>query len=135
MGMKELIDRLEKATGPDRKLDAAIYTDAIGLDDYWSIHDHSNGKLCLRYYPGPPGPEYHPLPLYTSSIDDALTLVPEQEKYGVSIDFDIDRLQWAASVIGWSYAETIPVALCIAALKAREALAHSPAAITEQADK
>lgn len=70
--MQKLIDRLQNATGPDRKLDAAIHTEAVGLDDYWSIHDRSDGSLCLRYYPGPPGPEYHPLPRYTASIDAAL---------------------------------------------------------------
>lgn len=138
--MKELIERLEKAAGPDRELDALIDARVrIGKtedvewrknrwlwDNFPVWRARSDGRVEVVHDDGTGGVHWAP-EHFTSSIDAALTLVPEQEKYGLSIDFDIDRLQWAVSVIGWNYAETIPIALCIAALRAREALARSPA--------
>jgi hypothetical protein len=53
----ELIAALEKATGPDRELDAAIF---------WSqVPDGVEVAMAS------------PIPAYTASIDAALTLVPE----------------------------------------------------------
>ena len=56
------------------------------------------------------------VPFYTSSIDAALTLVPEPH------DFSIQHSPWSAIVNkkrGWG--RTPALALCIAALKARSA--------------
>src|SRR5512141_1134584 len=64
-----------------RELDAEIWTRVHGQDMYWSIQI-VNDDWRLRYYPGPPGPEYHALKRYTASLDSALTLVPE----GWSVD-------------------------------------------------
>ncbi len=71
--LSHLIERLEKATGPDRELDVEIQEAVVGLEMYESIAERGGGK-CIRYYPGPPGPTYRALPRYTSSIDAAMTL-------------------------------------------------------------
>ena len=64
--MNELIARLEKATGPDRELDEAI---AAACQAYEVIKVHSPPLLqnCT----------VQNTPLFTASIDAALTLVPE----------------------------------------------------------
>lgn len=74
----ELVGRLEKATGPDRELDAQIYCAKNGYGfvkfERWNQHA---GRLFYSI----PGMELHcgseGFPLYTRSIDSALTLVPE----------------------------------------------------------
>lgn len=79
MTLQELIAALEKATGPDRKVDAKIYELMIGLNQYESIESDALEGVCLRYYPGPPGPSFSRIARYTASIDAALTLVPETD--------------------------------------------------------
>lgn len=81
--LSDLIERLEKATGPDRELDAEIQEAVVGLEMYESIAERG-GERCIRYYPSPPGPTYRALPRYTSSIDAAMTLVPEGMVCGFS---------------------------------------------------
>lgn len=123
--MKDLIERLEKATGPDHELGRAVLL-ACG----WS-------KTCVGYYMGQQfywgSPDrkitfdddffhrYDP----TRSIDAALTLVPEgmswaikspgfqslSKKYRVHLETGDD--EWSAE--GW----TAPAAVCIAAFKVR----------------
>lgn len=71
--MDELIKRLEEATGPSRELDAEI---AVASGGYF----FGDGELCYRdgetiVHPGHGGIDL--APKYTSSIDAALTLVPE----------------------------------------------------------
>ena len=109
--MQELIERLEKATGPDRVLD---------------------GHIRQLVEPRPPGilPET-PCPGYTSSIDAALTLVPKDAVWHVMTDYgDLNRAKVgpagrpSASIYNGDYfheadAETPALALCIAALMAR----------------
>ena len=111
--MRDLIERLEAATGPDRDLDIAIW------------------RAGLR--PDAPA-TFVPLPWlhnYTSSIDDALTLVPEGWKWSLFSADDrakacayivpaMGRLPWPEWVED-IHAATPALALCIAALKAREA--------------
>lgn len=108
--MNDLIERLEKATGPDREIDLAIYRaefphPAVGLpkrnqDEY----DRARG------------------PRYTSSIDAALTLVPEGCKWEAS-SYPKNGAAWVgpfkAPVQQFTVAATPAIALCIAALKAR----------------
>lgn len=100
--MQELIERLEKATGPSRELDLAI--------------DHATGERGTGYEP----------PNYTASIDTALMLVPEPTVEGdkgrvVEARFDFGRGRHFANVnydfVGWGCSPAI--ALCIAALNAR----------------
>lgn len=62
--MKDLIERLEKATGPDRGLDAAIAS-ALG----WEPHAFST---AMWWPPDKNNPAH--LPRYTDSFDAAMTL-------------------------------------------------------------
>lgn len=134
--MKDLIERLEKATGPDRELDAAIGAACEIVDDF----DPSvlldpvfyRGDECgrIRIYSGKidPSVKHHKYTRdarpFTASIDAALTLVPEGVDWGVG------------HLMGWRYRAGIKfpdlstfeaddyatpaIALCIAALKARQ---------------
>lgn len=126
--MNELIERLEQATGPDRELDVeivfALYPD-IG-----AYQPHCRGEEPIFWnepYRKQPCPEF------TKSIDAALTLVPEEHAASV---------EWSPRYPGcaWIYppdnvdeisfegeASNPAIALCIAALKAREALGKGEA--------
>jgi hypothetical protein len=77
--LTSLRKRLETSPMPNREVDALIYTEIVGLEMYESIYLKSDGDLCVRDYPGPPGPSYRHLPRYTASVDAALRL-PEGEK-------------------------------------------------------
>ena len=95
MTIEELIARLEAADGPSRELDDAIE--------------------MLR-------PDYlrQPHCRYTSSIDAALSLVPEQ--YDWVLDSDgLAALLFANRACHTGRGKTPAIALCIAALKARAA--------------
>lgn len=117
--MKDLILRLEKATGPDREIDLAI--------GHWLWRITNAGKPweCFDY--GTDGPNRK----FTNSIDAALTLVPEG--HVVSIRSYSDG-SWRASVRNLSDVAgqsmlggekpIAAIALCIAALKARLAMAE-----------
>lgn len=136
----ELIARLKKATGPDRELDVAIceatgnysrrsYSEWCGIQPKGSrptITDFLNARLSTRY---------------TASIDAALTLVPEGDHYETAewkwrvTEFqewnnDNKNWWWQVRLSGWPNNQPKVVegnhkqpaiALCIAALKAREA--------------
>lgn len=127
MTREELIEALEKADGPSTKLDEAIhrclkiplnkYAVPDGYEDYGPSGD-------IRYAPNE----------YTSSIDAALTLVPDRmcwsverrDNYACAKVFRYDwRLSGGPRDISYSeeaghFREPSPaIALCIAALKAR----------------
>lgn len=106
MTKDELIAALEAATGPSRELDAEL------------------GALL----PSPPEDNGAVVwwPYYTASIDAALTLVPEgMEIWITSRPADgkapAEALVHLSRLVGdWrAYGPTIPLALCIAALRAR----------------
>ena len=107
--MKELIERLEKATGPDRELDEAVERAIFDEGKEWrSAH----------------------LPYFTASLDAALTLVPEGYRWLVGNawkDKHGSCPAMATVALAGDYgtrptsAATPAIALCIAALKAREA--------------
>lgn len=103
----ELIERLEKATGPNRNIDAAI---AIWALETGMGINHANG---------------HPKP-YTASIDAALTLVPEGAEIELTNLHAIARaavgLNCDMPEFGEHAGGSLALALCIAALKARAAL-------------
>jgi hypothetical protein len=113
MHMDELIERLEKATGPDRELDAAIAL-AIGIPATKSYGDEALGN----FYRAPAYFKH-----YTASIDAAFTLVPE----GCTAVFHLfnhrdgfwecDLGNTGADFCG--QAATPALAICIAALRAR----------------
>jgi hypothetical protein len=116
----ELIARLEAATGPDRELDAAIAVasgqyvfEKRGRDRqewfYSTTRDYD--RRCLYY-----GGTARPLEAYTASIDAAFTLVPS------TMNAAIDTRKPAAATLGgeWVYAATPALAICIAALRAKD---------------
>ena len=140
-----LIERIERSGGPDRDLDAAIYHDLLGFcrhakkertgaqsDTGFDCMDCGADSWGNKSRKGgyPVGQGLHDsAPRYTASLDDAVTLVP-------------DGWYWRAGhgVLwpGWAHlnvkhpdhcdygdehtahAETPALALCAAALKARE---------------
>jgi hypothetical protein len=118
-----LADRCEKASGPDRDLDAAImglFTNSVESDDgewWYGPHDEMPGKV----------------PAFTASLDAALSLVPEGW-----VTADANNLNISSNLGGWAWcldngadcghprfrdavakAKTPPLALCAAALRAR----------------
>lgn len=120
--MQDLIERLEKATGPNRELDQDIW-DMVGSNEDSSIAD---GARLIRHAPS-----------YTSSLDAALTLVPENHRWTlcgeeVEGDGNIRKPSAHVSMFLSNYAPnrfkegaTTAIALCIAALKARMAVTET----------
>lgn len=115
-----LIERLEAATGPDRELDAEIYCEARGLVFEDECPVRSSGKRVI---------DFRPVSHYTASIDAALTLVPEglswtcgknlhHGYFAVSLNTLNER--GAPESVAWADADYPAIALCIAALKARQ---------------
>lgn len=128
MTREELIAALEKAEAGSRKLDAAVAAFLAKDDDYTSIEQNFRGyDWCVRYYPGPPGPEYSRVPRYTTSSDAALTLVPDNHTVDMAIcpEMGVVTRVYSGPVRENSAGEPTgrgnapALALCIAALKAR----------------
>lgn len=123
MELGELIERLEKATGPNFALECDIARAVGWYED--RVTDEITGPENVWVKPG--GRYAAIPPRYTSSLDAALTLVPE----GMSVDLQT-RNNYCA-VAQWDYEQDIgiprgtawrtstpAIALCIAALKARQ---------------
>jgi hypothetical protein len=113
-----LAERCEQAVGPDRELDVAIARaldwKPLYRDDYskwWppaAVEDSRARKRSILHHPT------QPLPKFTASLDDALTLVPEECGWMV--------MNSAAKVGVWpSHGATPALAFCAAALRARAA--------------
>lgn len=133
--MADLLERLEKATGPDTALDAAIVaelhdsivkpyppTDDFGPKNRWQFWSR-DGKHFLS------NESKWPVLPYTASFDAALTLIPKNWSGWMVADTNMSE--------AWNHAEarvslnscnnllvargaTPVIALCIAILKARE---------------
>ena len=115
--MNDLIKRLEVATEGSQPLDIAI---ALKLG--WTTRSGGQGYL---YYP-PKSNRNTVVPSYTTSLDAALTLVPEEAVWAVSCGDDFSGFRATvmpkiASADPTAYAATPALALCIASLKARDA--------------
>ena len=110
MGREELIAALEAATGPSRELDEAI--DQLAFENQWRTERFMTPDRT---------------PAYTSSLDDALTLVPEG--WCPLIGQNVHHRHWSCLVqrvtdsgdidSRHNNAPTPAIALCIAAIKAR----------------
>ena len=124
--MSDLIARLEAATEGSRELDYKI-----ALTQGWTLQKMKGDRKPYWREPGETQyymrSTYGP-PHYTTSLDDAMTLVPE------GCDVDLQTRKRYCSIYRWDDsrgygvplgstcdAETPVLALCIAALKAREA--------------
>lgn len=117
----ELIATLEAATGPSRELDLHICRVALNSEPL----GHAAGLPDELLLDQPFGPFFR----YTSSIDAALTLVPEGLRWRVSY---VPVHQFASASVSdgsifspntkeWEGKHTTPaIALCLAALKARK---------------
>ncbi len=120
--LRELIARLEKATGPDRELDRLIQ-EARGICTHRKftryVYQDDSGFTCNDC-----GEDLYGnrgWPAFTSSIDAAVSLVPEGR------DWLVGTHQGAATAVvtraddegNWVVAATPVLALCIAALHAR----------------
>lgn len=122
--MNDLIERLEKATGPDRALDGLIAA-AVGVEHgpRETVHLESRSYSIFDEV----------APRYTESIDAAMTLMPD----GVWLDIGTGTQKaapsyhWPVVTVGlqsdgsriWrGQLKTIPLALCKAALQARAEL-------------
>ena len=122
----DLARRCEEATGPDREFDAAIWDAIFGGEMYWSTIQRGD-EWCLRYYPGPPCPEYHFLKRFTDSLDAAVTLVPEGMAWRVdtlmgmigAIVCEPDACRSMKTAPCLVLGKTPALALCAAALRAR----------------
>jgi len=126
--MKDLIERLEKATGPDRELDADIHAAVYG-----GVPSQRAPHAWMRSY----GPAFvfHDKEYgiatdkdsharhYTASLDAALSLVPDGKDWHVEM---CDGCALAAVGeridIAFEPHKFPAIALCIAALKARIAV-------------
>lgn len=118
-----LLDRLESAEEGSRDLDAEIASERIGFDAAcvggagWP-----DGELIIPMFPG-----WQVLPYFTTSIDAALTLVPEGFGRG-AFNFQRDRFGRCCAVV-WTdvefqksqrgAAKTPALAICAAALRAQ----------------
>jgi hypothetical protein len=138
-----LIERLEKATGPDRELDLSIH---LAIDPDGKIAeivrfrrgfdgcegmtwDICGGSVCFQKYDDTGRCNFnggYPLPRYTESIDAALTLVPDGWTISLHSDcigkwFSEARKCGVGTHIAWpSRCTNGAIALCIPALKASE---------------
>ncbi|GIK47977.1 MAG: hypothetical protein BroJett013_06740 [Alphaproteobacteria bacterium] len=142
--LQSLLERLEKASGGDREIDAALHVALLKPEQY---------PDDLRYYrlPSPSmdhmemcapgtywlkqrsGASLHTAPNYTSSLDAALSLV-ERVMPGCGVEvLASDRDTWRATVWPWvssrgtradigfqySYAKAPALALCLALVRAK----------------
>lgn len=137
-GERELIERLEKATGPDRDLDLDITLACLPNGENGRarlpILAEDVGNHCYEWVEIS-GVSIRSAPHYTSSIDAALTLVPEGKYWDLSRGLPaqtIRHIYWA-EVYGDDNAHDSQhpicpganpaIALCIAALRARNGAA------------
>lgn len=130
--MQDLIERLTKATGPDRGLDSDILV-AIGKEPPLEFGYQRGAESWQRHLWYSAHRDVVEPPHYTTSIDDARTLVPDgcywiisegktrdSEPLGGAQVFRPSYV--AAKPIGEAEHDKVEIALCIAALKARAAL-------------
>jgi len=125
--LSSLIERIEAATGGDRELDAEIWLTCTpgATRDKWSYVHKATGRECTVDETRDATDRLIIVPSYTTSIDAALTLLPE------GLEFEFTNLYGGAAVgMGLNtespcYARredgSIPLALLAAILRARQA--------------
>lgn len=137
--LNEIIERLEKATGPDRELDARVWASVCKVEDFgpftlaercraeFEPQDDGSVKLFI-YGPGGAGPNYVARERslkFTSSVDAALTLKPAHAWWTLEPDSCWLHVPEGADILDFYHAfegrdgKATPLAICIAALKAR----------------
>ncbi len=124
--MDDLIARLEVASEGSTELSAEIARDIFGIEFHkWPFWTKATS------YDGIPGSAVVPVTPYTTSLDAALTLVPEGWKWrldGVGSPRYYEADLWGSSILPERKQEYISsggstpaLALCSAALRARTA--------------
>ena len=123
MTIEELIAALERADAPSRELELRIARDVLDSKPLGHAAGLPDELLVAQA-------EFGPWPRYTSSIDAALSLVPEGYVWRMQAPAPQPTGKWAAEIFTqpmWSsfrdgtHATHPAIALCIAALKARAA--------------
>ena len=131
--MKDLIEKLEAADGPSRELDAEIgcklhgnnYGLASALNSYAVMPEKDDRVETGHYWEVCSGASTLIKSLkYSSSIDAAMTLIPDGwDLFSVNLiqgDFEYDvAVSRGRGPYGCQH-KSIPIAICIAALRARE---------------
>ena len=130
--LKELIARLEKATGPDRELDGMIFKlidERPG--DRWVPMERDDREVwfreCREERMAFIGPAY-----YTASLDAAMRLVGLDDGWLPYIEcewraqqgcliWEVQLGHMACDATDHVFHRSLPIALCVAALEAREA--------------
>jgi hypothetical protein len=146
MDRADLIAALEKAEGPSRELDllinltlrldddvAQVVKSRRGFDSHEGMSWEMNrSAVVFQKYDADGRCFYHgsyPLPAYTASLDAALSLVPAGMAWRIepTIPSDARWGRYRAGVTTWDkpydllcYGPTPAIALCIAALRAKE---------------
>lgn len=125
--LSALIIRLEKATGPDRELDAAIYSAVSATEGVKPVKDRP-GYVHVPDYEKPELSGVKPVEFFSASIDAALTLMPENsggDRYSTKLDLYLSGEGSAELLVRgnlvWTKRQATPaIALCVAALCARQ---------------
>jgi hypothetical protein len=120
--MRTLIERLEAAAEGSPELDGMIWC-VVNGKKYKDASEHTIYDQCQVFYTEPPKRTQRPANIerYTRSIDAALSLVPEGFRR-----MDIMIVENGPAYIAYNgpvydcEAATPALALCVAALKARE---------------
>lgn len=125
--MTDLLSELQHATKGSRELDAKILAIKEDRELFYSGDDlmgksrQAPHDACILYSPKR---DYTYVPHYTTNLQDALGLVPEGCAYIIEFWPDTgasaDVVRVGDKPSGSVYAKTPALALCIAALKARE---------------
>lgn len=137
----ELINRLEAATGSDRELDADIevaITPTVKTDDdlIYAMRRSKDGSDATSpghyFIKSRSGMSCKTAPAYTADINAALMLVPSEDSSNFEVCLEQSkrrtRAYWTATIghmhfDAWvATAPTPALALCIAALRARQSL-------------
>jgi hypothetical protein len=106
--MDRLIKRLYALDAPCRECDFAIHRAMHNLPEDWPECTGNNHWMSFPY---------------TASIDAAMTLVPEALRRQVYTGYADGVIAWAGLAgSDKKYAKELPIAICIAALRAQEAL-------------
>ena len=152
----KLIADLEKAEEGSRELDARIWADTVCTPADFRKYTFSEGCMFeyepdaigdVRFWVTSPGGDrqphgIYPSPEFSTSIDAALTLVPEHMIWKMFNDFpgdvfwaivtDFDDGEFTEHRSHACPTPTPALALCIAALKARDSLRAREAAGNEE---
>lgn len=132
--MKDLIEQLEKATGPDRDLDLEIIN--VGAEHKWRWHRRTDETITNdRYGPNALGNPICTLERFTFSIDDAVSLLPDGWGFSISNRAPGPKMgrAWvhnkklveSRAYRGAEYTAATPaIAMCMACIDARAALSH-----------